>query len=77
MNTWSSGKSRNAGPLGGPAAAANAASIAPGMSAVDSTVAAERVSGATNGTWSISCREPWPQRIAGARPPSTRIGEPF
>ena len=47
------------------------------MSAVDSTVRAERVSGATNGTWSISWSEPWPQRIAGARPPSTTIGEPF
>ena len=33
--------------------------------------------GATNGTWSISCSEPWPQRIAGARPPSTSIGEWF
>ena len=35
------------------------------------------VSGRTNGTWSISCSEPWPQRIAGARPPSTSIGEWF
>ena len=29
------------------------------------------VSGRTNGTWSISCSEPCPQRSAGARPPST------
>ena len=35
------------------------------------------ISGRTNGTWSISCSEPWPQRIAGARPPSTSIGEWF
>ena len=40
-------------------------------------VAASLVSGATNGTWSISCSEPWPQRNAGARPPSTSIGEWF
>ncbi len=40
-------------------------------------MAAKRVSGRTNGTWSISCSEPWPQRIAGARPPSTSIGEWF
>ena len=35
------------------------------------------VSGATNGTWSISWSEPWPQRNCGARPPSTTIGELF
>ena len=35
------------------------------------------VTGATNGTWSISWSEPCPQRIAGARPPSTTIGELF
>ena len=40
-------------------------------------VAASFVSGRTNGTWSISCSEPWPQRSAGARPPSTTIGEWF
>ena len=40
-------------------------------------VRASLVTGATNGTWSISCSEPWPQRNAGARPPSTSIGEPF
>jgi hypothetical protein len=40
-------------------------------------VAASLTTGRTNGTWSISCREPWPQRIAGARPPSTIIGEWF
>ena len=35
------------------------------------------MSGATNGTWSISWSEPIPQRTAGARPPSASIGEPF
>ena len=38
-------------------------------------VAASLVTGRTNGTWSISCNDPWPQRKAGARPPSTSIGE--
>ena len=38
---------------------------------------ASLVSGATNGTWSISWSEPIPQRAAGARPPSASIGEPF
>ena len=51
--------------------------MSPGISAVASAVVASLVSGRTKGTWSSSCREPWPQRIAGARPPSTRIGEPF
>ncbi len=40
-------------------------------------VAASLASGRTNGTWSISCSEPCPQRSAGARPPSTTIGEWF
>ncbi len=40
-------------------------------------MAASLTSGRTNGTWSTSCSEPWPQRIAGARPPSTSIGEWF
>src|SRR2546425_593012 len=47
------------------------------MSAVDAGVRASLVTGATNGTWSISCSEPMPQRICGARPPSTTIGERF
>jgi len=77
MKTTSSGKSANAGPAGGPAAAANVASTSAGISAVEPAVAADRVRGATKGTWSISCSEPWPQRICGARPPRTTIGEPF
>ena len=77
MNTWSSGRSTNAGPECGRTAASHASSISAGISAVEPAVAAKRVSGRTNGTWSISCSEPWPQRIAGARPPSTSIGEWF
>jgi hypothetical protein len=54
-----------------------ASSIRPGISAVAPAVAASLTSGRTNGTWSSSCSEPWPQRIAGARPPSTSTGEWF
>ena len=74
MNTWSSGKSRNAGPPCGRSAAAQASSTSAGISAVEDAVAASLTSGRTNGTWSISCSDPWPQRSAGARPPSTSIG---
>ena len=41
------------------------------------TVCADLTSGETNGRWSISCSEPDPQRISGARPPSTTSGEPL
>ena len=77
MKTWSSGKSRNVGPGAARCATASASSTSPGISAVVAAVAASLTSGRTNGTWSISCSEPWPQRIAGARPPSTSIGEWF
>ena len=49
----------------------------PPIAPVHGTVAANFVSGATNGTWSISCSDPWPQRTRAARPPSTSIGEWF
>ena len=39
------------------------------------TVSADLVTGETNGRWSISWSEPEPQRISGARPPSTTSGE--
>ena len=77
MNTTSSGKSRNTGPLYGRPATANASSTSPGISGVAPAVAASLTIGRTNGTWSISCSDPCPQRNAGARPPSTIIGEWF
>ena len=40
------------------------------------TVAADLVSGVTNGMWSISWSEPEPQRISGARPPIAISGTP-
>ncbi len=75
--TTSSGKSTNAGPEWGLSAASRASSTRPGISSGAPAVAASFAIGRTNGTWSISCSEPWPQRIAGARPPRTSIGEPF
>ncbi len=77
LKTWSIGKSRNVGPECGVIATRSASSTRPGISAVPSGVAASFVSGRTNGTWSISCSEPRPQRSAGARPPSTSTGELF
>ena len=77
MNTTSSGRSRNVGPLGASSAVPIASSTSNGMSPVAVAVRALFVSGATNGTWSISCSEPCPQRSCGARPPSTTIGELF
>ena len=78
MNTWSSGKSTKVGPGGG------ASSPRParrrrgrGSRPCSAPCAADLVTGPTNGTWSISCSEPWPQRMAGARPPSTSMGELF
>jgi hypothetical protein len=52
-----------------------ASSISPWISAVAPAVAASFTSGRTNGTWSISWSDPCPQRMAGARPPSTSTGE--
>ena len=56
-------------------AAVRAASISDGICAVRAAVAASFVTDATSGRWSISCSDPCPQRAAGARPPSTSIGE--
>jgi hypothetical protein len=60
----------------GVTAAARASSTARDLAGAPA-VAASLVTGATNGTWSISWSEPWPQRNAGARPPSTSMGERF
>ena len=65
------------GPDGGVSDALSASSISPGISSVVAAVRASFVTGATKGTWSISCSEPIPQRSAGARPPSASNGDPF
>ena len=67
----------NATPEGAPTAALSASSMSGPTASADCAVAANRVSGATNGTWSISCSDPCPQRNAGARPPSTTSGDWF
>ena len=71
------GKSTNATPDGAPTADRSAVSIRSPTASADCAVAANRVSGATNGTWSISCSDPCPHRSAGARPPSTTSGDWF
>src|SRR3984957_14233328 len=76
-NRTSIGKSTNAGPERPDTAADKASWTNPGIAAVVGAVAANVVSGETNGTWSISCSEPCPQRDVGARPPSTSIGQWF
>ncbi len=48
-----------------------------GMPAVSVAVAANFETEETIGMWSSSWSEPDPQRRWGARPPSTRMGEPF
>jgi hypothetical protein len=63
--------------VGSSIAVSSARAVSSGIAAVSLTVSADFVNGATNGTWSISCRLPEPQRISGARPPSTSSGEPF
>jgi hypothetical protein len=63
------------GPDGCAIAASIAAHVSAGMRAVSFTVTADLVSGETKGRWSISWSEPEPQRISGARPPSTTSGE--
>ena len=50
--------------------------VAPAVAA-SITVADRFVIGASTGTWSNSCSDPAPQRVAGARPPSTTSGEPL
>ena len=76
-NTWSIGKSTKPTPDGAPTVARNASSTSRPAASADCAVAAKRASGATNGTWSISCSDPIPQRSAGARPPSTSSGDEF
>ncbi len=59
----------NATPEGAPTAALSASSMSGPTASADCAVAANRVSGATNGTWSISCSDPCPQRSC-RRPPA-------
>ena len=59
------------------AAVSSAAAVIAAIASVSFAVAADLTSGETNGRWSISCSEPEPQRISGARPPRIVTGELF
>ena len=72
-----SGSRRTPTPDGAPPSPAMLRRQADPRPRADCAVAAKRASGATNGTWSISCSDPIPQRSAGARPPSTSSGDWF
>ena len=61
----------------GSIARSSAAAVIAAIASVSFAVSADLTSGETKGRWSISCSEPEPQRISGARPPSTQIGELF
>ena len=63
--------------MGAASARSSAAAVLAAIRPGSFTVSADLTSGETKGRWSISCREPEPQRISGARPPSTQSGEPF
>ena len=65
------GSRRRSGRDGAASAGRSPPRSAPGSGPVSLTVTADLTSGATNGRWSISWSEPEPQRISGARPPST------
>ena len=77
MNTWSSGRSRNVGPAWGRAATASASSTRPGISAVAPARLRELDERADERHVVDLLQRALPQRIAGARPPSTSIGEWF
>ena len=58
----SSGKSQNTGPRCGVSASRNASSTDPATPATACSVQARLVTGASSGTWSISCSAPLPHR---------------
>ena len=64
------------GPKGGVSAVSIASAVVRAIFAGSLTVCADFTSGLTKGRWSISCSEPDPQRISGARPPSVTSGTP-
>ena len=70
------GTSTKTGPRCEEPAARNASSMPPSTSPAVCRVRASFETEATIGGWSSSWRLPLPQRLAGARPPTTTIGEP-
>ena len=77
LKNSSIGTSTKTGPRCGAAASVNASCIPSGTSAAVWIVRASLETGAMIGGWSSSCSEPLPQRLAGARPPTTTSGEPL
>src|SRR5690606_430368 len=71
------GRSTNTGPRYGVNACRSAAATVAGTCSGSVAVTACLVTGATSGTWSISCRLPDPHRKVGARPASTSTGAPL
>jgi hypothetical protein len=76
LNSSSMGTSTNTGPRCEERAAVKASSMPGRISAAVCSVRASFDTEATMGGWSSSCRLPLPQRLAGARPPTTTMGEP-
>ena len=75
-NSSSIGTSTKTGPRCEAPATVNASSMPSATSAALWMVRASLETGAKIGGWSSSWRLPVPQRLAGARPPTTTIGEP-
>ena len=76
LKNSSIGTSTNTGPRWEEPATVNASCIPGATSAAVCSVRASFETGARIGGWSSSWSEPEPQRFAGARPPTTTIGEP-
>ena len=76
LKNSSIGTSTNTGPRCADRAAVNASSMPGSTSAAVCSVFASFETDSRIGGWSSSCRLPLPQRLAGARPPTTTIGEP-
>ncbi len=76
LKNSSIGTSTNVGPRWDEPASVKASSIAGAMSSTLCAVVADFEMVSMMGGWSSSCRLPEPQRLLGARPPTTTSGEP-
>ena len=76
LKNSSIGTSTNVGPRCDEPASVNASSSVGAMSSTLRAVVADLEIDAKIGGWSSSCRLPVPQRLFGARPPTTTSGEP-
>ena len=76
LKNSSIGTSTKTGPRWEEPAAVNASWMPSSTSPAVCRVRASLETDATMGGWSSSCSDPLPQRLAGARPPTTTIGDP-